>query len=147
MVQEAAAVKAQMDIRVKVVMHPQEEEPQEVQVQEEEHPLHQVGSREAVIPRAAPHHSRQEEQDFQAVLHSHLQGSHNLIAIQTHGLHLTAPGSLYRSMLPSNYKSCSILDRQLLESWYDKSTFAIATWRGDAQRYWLTGSRLCTEQA
>ena len=28
--------------------------------------------------------------------------------------------------------------RQLLESWYDKSTFAIATWRGDAQRYWLT---------
>ena len=28
--------------------------------------------------------------------------------------------------------------QQLLESWYDKSTFAIATWRGDAQRYWLT---------
>ena len=28
--------------------------------------------------------------------------------------------------------------RQILESWYDKSTFAIATWRGDAQRYWLT---------
>ena len=27
--------------------------------------------------------------------------------------------------------------QQLLESWYDKSTFAIATWRGDAQRYWL----------
>ena len=27
---------------------------------------------------------------------------------------------------------------QLLESWYDKSTFAISTWRGDAQRYWLT---------
>ena len=42
-------------------------------------------------------------------------------------------------MLPSNYRACSILDmRQLLESWYDKSTFAIATWRGDAQRYWLT---------
>ena len=42
-------------------------------------------------------------------------------------------------MLPSNYKACSILDmRQILESWYDKSTFAIATWRGDAQRYWLT---------
>ena len=47
--------------------------------------------------------------------------------------------SLPKLMLPSNYKSCSILDmRQLLESWYDKSTFAIATWRGDAQRYWLT---------
>ena len=28
--------------------------------------------------------------------------------------------------------------RQLLESWYDRCTFAIATWRGDAQRYWLT---------
>ena len=27
--------------------------------------------------------------------------------------------------------------RQLLESWYDRCTFAIATWRGDAQRYWL----------
>ena len=36
--------------------------------------------------------------------------------------------SLPNLMLPSNYKSCSILDmRQLLESWYDKSTFAIAT--------------------
>ena len=33
---------------------------------------------------------------------------------------------------------CSILEmRQLLESWYDRCTFAIATWRGDAQRYWL----------
>ena len=41
--------------------------------------------------------------------------------------------------LPPNYKSCSILDvQQLLEVWYDRSTFAIATWRGDAQRYWLT---------
>ena len=40
--------------------------------------------------------------------------------------------------LPSNYKSCSILDQQMLEVWYDKSTFAIATWSGDAQRYWLT---------
>ena len=28
--------------------------------------------------------------------------------------------------------------RQLLESWYDRCTFAVATWRGDAQRYWLT---------
>ena len=46
---------------------------------------------------------------------------------------------LPKLLLPSNYKVCSILDmRQILESWYDKSTFAIATWRGDAQRYWLT---------
>ena len=28
--------------------------------------------------------------------------------------------------------------QQTLEAWYDKSTFAIATWRGDAQRCWLT---------
>ena len=40
---------------------------------------------------------------------------------------------------PPNYKSCSTLDtQQILEAWYDKSTFAIATWRGDAQRYWLS---------
>ena len=39
---------------------------------------------------------------------------------------------------PSTYRTCSILDmRQLLEDWLNKSTFAIATWRGDAQRYWL----------
>ena len=42
-------------------------------------------------------------------------------------------------MLPSNYKACSILEmRQLLELWYDRCTFAVATWRGDAQRYCLT---------
>ena len=62
MIQEAAAVKVQVVTKVKVVTHPQEEEPQEVQVQEEEHPLHQVGSKEAVIPRATLHLSRQEEQ-------------------------------------------------------------------------------------
>ena len=40
---------------------------------------------------------------------------------------------LPKLMLPSNYKACSILDmRQILESWYDKSAFAVATWRGDA---------------
>ena len=60
----------------------QEEEPQDLLVQEVGHPLHQGGSKEA-----APHHSRQEEQGFQAVLHNHLQGYHSLIAIQTHGLH------------------------------------------------------------
>ena len=46
--------------------------------------------------------------------------------------------ALPKLSLPSNNKSCSILDmQQLRESWYDKSTFAIATCRGDAQRYWL----------
>ena len=74
MIQEAAAVKVQMGSKVKVEVHPQEEEPQEVKVQEEEHPLHQVGSQEVPIPRVTPHHSRQEEQAFQAVLHRHLQG-------------------------------------------------------------------------
>ena len=47
--------------------------------------------------------------------------------------------ALPKLSLPSNYKSCSTLDmQQILEAWYDKPTFAIATWRGDAQRYWLT---------
>ena len=47
--------------------------------------------------------------------------------------------ALPKLLLPSNYKNCSILDmQQILEAWYDKSTFAIATWQGDAQRCWLT---------
>ena len=62
-----------------------EEEPQEVQVQEEDHPLRQVGSQEVTIPLATPHHSRQEEQAFQAVIHKHLQGSHNLIVSRPMG--------------------------------------------------------------
>ena len=46
--------------------------------------------------------------------------------------------SLPQFKLPSNYKSRSILDtQQMLEDWYNKSTVAIATWRGDDQRYWL----------
>ena len=40
--------------------------------------------------------------------------------------------------LPCTYRTCSILDmHQLLEDWLNKSTFAIAIWRGDAQRCWL----------
>ena len=56
--------------------------------------------------------------------------------------------ALPKLMLPSNYKACSILEmRQLLESWYDRCTFAIATWRGDAQKYWLDEiSRSCTSK-
>ena len=46
--------------------------------------------------------------------------------------------SLPAFKLPSNYKTCSILDMQkMLEDWFNKSTFAKAAWRGDAQRYWL----------
>ena len=74
MIQEAAAVKVLVLIKVKVVAHPQEEEPEDVEVQEEEHPLHQVDTKEAVLPQAIHHHSRQEEQGVQAVLHIHLQG-------------------------------------------------------------------------
>ena len=96
MIQEEAAVKVRMGNKVRVAAHP-EEEPQEIQVQEEEHPLHQVGSKEVPIPRTTPRRSRQEEQAFQAVIHKHLQESPSLIAVQTHGLHWTDPGSLYRS--------------------------------------------------
>ena len=66
------------------------------------------------------------------------QVSQNLIAVQTHGLHLTVPGSLYRSSCYRPITNHAVYFRQLLESWYDRSTFAIATWRGDAQGYWLT---------
>ena len=40
--------------------------------------------------------------------------------------------------LLQNWRSSSIFElRQSLEDWLNKSTFAIATWRGDAQAYWL----------
>ena len=128
MIQEAAAVMELVVIKVKVVIHRQEEEPQDLLVQEEGHPLHQGGQQGGSTP----------EQDVQAVLHNHLQGYHNRDPDPWAPLDRSRK-SLPKLMLPSNYRSCSILDmRQLLESWYDKSTFAIATWRGDAQRYWLT---------
>ena len=138
----AAAAKEKVVREVNVVFHHQEEEQRDLQVQEEMDPLHRGGSREAAHLQVAPHHSHQEEQDFQAVLHLHLQGYLNPIVIQILGGPLDGSRKpLPKLMLPSNYKACSILDmRQLLESWYDRCTFAIATWRGDAQRYslWLT---------
>ena len=97
MVQGGAAVKEQAVIKVKEVIHRQEEEPRDFLVQEEGHPPHQEGSTEAAILQATPHHSRQEEQDLQAVLHNHLQGYHSLIDIQTHGLHQIDLENLYRS--------------------------------------------------
>ena len=46
--------------------------------------------------------------------------------------------SLPQFKLPSTTSHADILDvQQMLEDSYNKSTFAIATWRGDAQRYWL----------
>ena len=51
---------------------------------------------------------------------------------------LWAPLQIVLASLNRLSKSCSILDmRQLLEALLQKSTLAIATWRGDAQRYWL----------
>ena len=83
--------------------------------------------------------SQEEEQELQGLLHLHLQALHNHHDLLIHGVHLIDPGKhLPKLMLPSNYKACSILEmRQLLESWYDRCTFAIATRRGDAQKYWL----------
>ena len=94
MIQAAAAVQEQVVNKVKVVIHLQEEEQQDLMVQEEDHPLHRE---EAVYLQEIPHRSRQEEQDLQVALHSHLQGYLNPIAMQTHGLHWTDLGSLYRS--------------------------------------------------
>ena len=139
MIQEAAAVKVQMVVKVKVVMHPQEEEPQEVQVQEEEHPSTRWAARRSNPPGNTPPH--------QTGGAGFPGGTPQSPPGKTQPNRHPDPWapldrsrkSLPKLMLPSNYKSCSILDmRQLLESWYDKSTFAIATWRGDAQRYWLT---------
>ena len=109
------------------------------------HPLHQEEEvqeedQEQVRRQEELHPSRQEEEQvIQGLRHLHLQAFYNLHAHRIHGVHLIDPGkSLPKLMLPSNYKACSILEmRQLLESWYDRCTFAVATWRGDAQRYWL----------
>ena len=98
MIQEAAAVKVQMGSQVKVEVHPQEEdEPQEIQVQEEDHPLRQVGSQEVAIPRATPRHSRQGGAGFPG---GHPQTPPRITQPnrnQTHGLHSTVLGNLYRS--------------------------------------------------
>ena len=96
---------------------------------QEDHSPQKAGV-QAVIQVAVVHlqvprpHSSQEEQVLQVAIHRP--------DLQPH-LH---PASLDRSRkplpklsLPSNYKSCNILDmQQLLEVWYDRSTFAIATW-------------------
>ena len=97
MIQAAAVVQEQMVNPVKVVIHIQEEEQQDLMAQEEEHPLRQAGSQVAVHLQGTLHRSRQEEQDLQAALHSHLQGYFNPTDIQIHGLHWTDLGSPYRS--------------------------------------------------
>ena len=97
MIQAAAVVQEQMVNPVKVVIHIQEEEQQDLMDQEEEHPLHREDSQEAVHLQGILHLSRQEEQDLQVALHSHLQGYLNPIVIQIHGLHWTDLESLCRS--------------------------------------------------
>ena len=96
MIQAAAVVQETMANKVQVVIHIQEEQ-QGPMVQEEEHPLHREDSQEAVHLQEIPHRSRQEEQDLQVALHSHLQGYLNPTVIQIHGLHWTDLESLYRS--------------------------------------------------
>ena len=95
MIQAAAVVQEQMVTPVKVAIHTQEEEQQDPMAQEEEHPLHQEDSQEAVHLQGTLHRSRQEEQDLQAALHIHLQGYLNPADIQIHGLHWTDLGKLY----------------------------------------------------
>ena len=97
MVQGAAAVKEQEVVKVKVAIHRQEEELRDFLAQEDDHPLHQEDSKEAATPQIIPHHSRQEEQDLQVVLHNHLQAYHSPTVIQIHGLHWIDLENLYRS--------------------------------------------------
>ena len=123
----------------------QEEEHQDLVVQEEHSP--QEESIQVVVQAAVAHlqaqhpRSRQEEQEIQvAIRRPHLQAYPRRADISIHGHPWTDQEKpLAKLSLPSHYKSRSILDtQQMLEVWCDKSTFAIATWRGDAQQYWLT---------
>ena len=54
MIQEAAAVKEQVVIKVKVVIHLQEEEPRDLLVQEEGHPLHRGQQGGSTPPGSTP---------------------------------------------------------------------------------------------
>ena len=141
MVQEEAQGQAQETNPIQQVIHTQEEEQQGLMVQEEHSP--QEEGIQAVIQAAAVHprpHSSQEEQEIQVAIHLHPPvPPPSSRSIDPWASLDRSRKSLPKLSLPSNYKSCSILDmQQMLEVWYDKSTFAIATWRGDAQRYWLT---------
>ena len=134
---------------IQAAIHQEEALDQEEALGQEERARHrhlphqeevQAEVQDQVQCREGLHPSRQEEeQELQGLLHLHLQALHNHHDLLIHGVHLDrSRKALPKLMLPSNYKACSILEmRQLLESWYDRCTFAIATWRGDAQRYWL----------
>ena len=132
-------------------MHPVEGEDQEV-IQEEEE-SHPEGDPPMVIHQAAvnnlrhhlqiKHHlSNQEEPDNPVEIQEHYQVISQHLELDIHLIHGhpldRSRKSLPQFKLPSNYKSRSILDmQQMLEDWFNKSTFAIVRWRGDAQRYWL----------
>ena len=137
-------------ILIHAIIHTQEEHHQGPMGQEELSPQDeaiQEAITQVVLQAPAVHlqtlrpHSSQEEQAIPVVLRQlHLQDFLIQEDAPIHGTPLDrSRKALPRLSLPSNYKNCSILDmQQILEAWYDKSTFAIATWRGDAQRYWLT---------
>ena len=118
MVQAVAPVQECMANPIQVVIHTQEEEHQGPMGQEEEPQEEEHLPQEEAMPAAARLHGRrssQEEQVVQAVHHESLQGLRQ-------SRHADPKLSL-----PSNYRSCSLLDmQQILESWSDKSTFAIA---------------------
>ena len=141
MVQEEAQGREQEVNPIQHKTHTQEEEQQGPMVQEEHSPQEGI---QAVVQAAVAHlqaqhlHSRQEEQlsRWQSADQGYLL---HLADTLIHGHPWIDQEKRCRSFHYSNYGNCGILDtQQILEAWYDKSTFAIATWRGDAQRYWLT---------
>ena len=120
------------------VIHQEEALDQEEALGQEEqdhhlHPPHreeevQEEVQEQVLCREELHlSSQEEEQELQGLRHLRLQALHNLRAHQIHGVPLDrSRKALPKLMLPSNYKACNILEmRQLLESWYDRCTFAV----------------------
>ena len=146
-IQEEAQGQEWVAIPIQEIIHAQEEGHQGPMGQEEHSPQEeaiQETIQAAAAHLQAPHpQSSQEEQAIQVALRQpHLQPP----GLPHSGRHSDPWAPLGRSRkalpklsLPSNYKNCSVLDMQkILEAWYDESTFAIATWRGDAQRYWLT---------
>ena len=121
---------------------PQEEESH----QEEVHPMAiqamavQLHLQRLQVPRL---HNRQEEQASPAAiqrLQHHLQLRIQDSGPWIHGHHWTGQGSPCQSYryLRTIRTAASWTCSRCSKFWYDRSTFAIATWRGDAQRYWLT---------
>ena len=104
-----------------VPIQPEEESHREVDPQDVIHPM---AVREFLHPHHRElHHSRQEEQ---ATSRS-----------SRHTVQPTCSTAQRSSFRPTTRRAASWTTQQMLEDWFNKSTFAIAAWRGDAQRYWL----------